>query len=199
MRRVSGIILAAGLSKRFNGNKLFFEINHKKLIEYVMENANKSRLYEKIIVINDVNSFKKIIYNNFKLIINNNYSSGMSTSIKSGIENVSSNSEGAMIILGDAPLVKEGIINKLIDEYSRHDKGMVGVYHNDDIRNPVIFSRGYFGDLKSITGDRGAKSVVKKHMDDFFKVDIDDECLMDIDSVEDAIKFENILRKNNKI
>ncbi len=196
---VSGIILAAGLSTRFNGNKLMFEIKHKKLIEYVMENVNKSQLYEKIIVINGMSDFKKLIPENFKVVINNNHSSGMSSSIKIGIENVSGNSDGAMIILGDAPLITKEIIDKLIDEYSVHDAGMTGVYHNGDVRNPVIFSRKYFGELKGITGDRGAKTIVKRYSDDFFKIDIGGEYLMDIDMDEDIIRFENILRKNNKI
>ncbi len=194
---ISGIITASGLSKRFGSDKLFYKINGKYIISYVIENVNNSNLNEKVIVINNYNKYKNIIPENFKIIINNDYLNGMSSSIINGIKNISINSEAAMIIPGDMPLVNNNIINKLIEYFNKNNYGIAGLLDNNIIKSPVIFSRKYFNELLKLSGDRGGKIVIEKHLNDFSGIKIDGYLLKDVDYINDAKLIEEMFNKKH--
>jgi len=194
---ISGIITASGLSKRFGSDKLFYKINGKYIISYVIENVNNSNLNEKIIVINNYNKYKSIIPENFKIIINNDYLNGMSSSIINGIKNISINSEAAMIIPGDMPLINKNIINKLIEYFNKNNYGIAGLLDNDIIKSPVIFSRKYFNELLKLSGDHGGKIVIEKHLNDFSGIKIDENLLKDVDYINDAKLIEEMFNKKH--
>ena len=90
---ISTIVLAAGQSKRMNGdNKLIKKYNKKYLINYIVGTLIKSKV-DKIIVVLGFQSSKvrKITIKNKKInfVYNKNYKSGMASSIKTGLKRVS--------------------------------------------------------------------------------------------------------------
>jgi len=192
---ISGIITASGLSKRFGSDKLFYKINGKYIISYIIENVNNSNLNEKIIVINNYNKYKNIIPENFKIIINNDYLNGMSSSIINGIKNISIYSNAAMIIPGDMPLINNNIINELIEYFNKNSYGIIGLSDNNIIKSPVIFSRKYFNELLKLSGDYGGKIVIEKHLNDFSGIKIDENLLKDVDYIDDIKFIEEMFNK----
>ncbi|MEM0132435.1 nucleotidyltransferase family protein [Acidiplasma sp.] len=189
MKKVSGIILASGESRRFGENKLFYKINGKMLIEYTIENARNSLLYEKIIVFNPAVNYSVLNLNGFKIAINYDYKNGMSTSIGAGLRKVENNIDGVMILLGDSPLIDQNIINRMINIYSQNDAGIVSAYNSGIPVNPAIFSSKYFNDLLNLKGDVGGRFILRNHPEDIIRVEIDNNALLDIDTKEDLKKI----------
>ncbi|WP_287954707.1 nucleotidyltransferase family protein [Acidiplasma sp.] len=189
MKKVSGIILASGESRRFGENKLFYKINGKMLIEYTIENARNSWLYEKIIVFNPAVNYSVLNLNGFKIAINYDYKNGMSTSIGAGLRKVENNIDGVMILLGDSPLIDQNIINRMINIYSQNDAGIVSAYNSGIPVNPAIFSSKYFNDLLNLKGDVGGRFILRNHPEDIIRVEIDNNALLDIDTKEDLKKI----------
>ena len=189
MKRVSGIILASGESRRFGENKLFYKINGKMLIEYTIENARNSLLYEKIIVFNPAVNYSVLNLNGFKIAINYDYKNGMSTSIGAGLRKVENNIDGVMILLGDSPLIDQNIINRMINIYSQNDAGIVSAYNSGIPVNPAIFSSKYFNDLLNLKGDVGGRFILRNHPEDIIRVEIDNNALLDVDTKEDLKKI----------
>ncbi|KJE49970.1 MULTISPECIES: NTP transferase domain-containing protein [Acidiplasma] len=189
MKRVSGIILASGESRRFGENKLFYKINGKMLIEYTIENARNSLLYEKIIVFNPAVNYSVLNLNGFKIAINYDYKNGMSTSIAAGLRKVENNIDGVMILLGDSPLIDQNIINRMINIYSQNDAGIVSAYNSGIPVNPAIFSSKYFNDLLNLKGDVGGRFILRNHPEDIIRVEIDNNALLDVDTKEDLKKI----------
>ncbi len=189
MKKVSGIILASGESRRFGENKLFYKINGKMLIEYTIENARNSLLYEKIIVFNPAVNYSVLNLNGFKIAINYDYKNGMSTSIAAGLRKVENNIDGVMILLGDSPLIDQNIINRMINIYSQNDAGIVSAYNSGIPVNPAIFSSKYFNDLLNLKGDVGGRFILRNHPEDIIRVEIDNNALLDIDTKEDLKKI----------
>jgi molybdenum cofactor cytidylyltransferase len=61
--------------------------------------------------------------------------------------------------------------------------------------NPVIFSQKFYGHLAEITGDIGARNLIKTHPDRVKEVEINNSiCLMDIDTQDDYDKLVEILK-----
>ena len=196
MPTISAIITASGKAERFGSDKLMYKVNSKPLIYYVIDNVIKANFYERLIVLRNNNLKQYAESSGFHTVWNDNYENGMSESIILGIKNVSLNSDAAMIIPGDIPLMTAGCLNRLIDHFNNSGKGIAGFLINGVPASPVIFSRKYFNELLQLKGDHGGKPVIMRHMDDFSGIEAPDNSLMDIDTISDAEKLEKIINKS---
>jgi molybdenum cofactor cytidylyltransferase len=197
MLKISAIVLASGKAERFASNKLLYKANGKPVISYVIDNVSKSNFYERIIVLRSKEIEEYAKPQKYKIVRNDDFEDGMSTSIVHGIENVAPESQAAMIIPGDMPHLDPISLNSLMKHYEISGKGIGVFLLNGTIISPVIFSRKYFGELTGIRGDKGGKSIIMMHPDDFSGLEVKEEILMDIDTVEDALKFEKLVKHKN--
>jgi molybdenum cofactor cytidylyltransferase len=196
MKMVSGILLAAGLSRRLNGGKLFLKIGTKTVFEHSLNNMLASKLAEVIVVTgNRAGETERLIgANPVKNIYNPDYASGMSTSMKTGLEAVDSANDGYLFALADQPLVSYLVINRMLDEFQGTDKGIAVPVYNRSRGNPVIFARKYRDELLRLSGDSGAKQIVLNHPEDVMEVDVDEPAVLeDVDTREDYQKVKETI------
>ena len=183
-------------AERFGSDKLMYKVNSKPVIHYVMDNVIKANFYERLIVLRNNSLREYAETSGFHTVWNDNYEYGMSESIILGIKNVSGNSDAALIIPGDMPLMTSDCLNRLIDHFNNCGKGIAGFLINGMPASPVIFTRKYFNEILQLKGDRGGKPIIMRHMDDFSGIEALDDSLMDIDTVSDAERFEKIINKS---
>ena len=173
---ISAILLAAGQSKRMNGeNKLVKKFQGSPLIKHSIENILKSSVNELIIVLGyQKEIIEKIIEKNnkIKLVFNKNFKNGMSSSIKTGLNFLSKESQSFFVCLGDMPLVNFNIYNQLI-KYKKKNNIVIPTY-NGQQRNPVLFSISMKEKIMHIDGDLGAKKILEFNNDKLLNVEIDD-------------------------
>ena len=173
---ISAILLAAGQSKRMNGeNKLTKEIQGIPLIKHSVKNILFSSIDELIIVLGHQKEIiEKLIDKNekIKFVFNKDFESGMASSIKAGLNNLSDNSEAFFICLGDMPMVNKKIYNHLIS-YRKKKDIIVPTYNNIQV-NPVLFSKSMRPSIMTINGDIGAKKILELNIGKMLKVKIDD-------------------------
>ncbi len=177
---ISAILLAAGESKRMNGeNKLTKKINGVPLIKISVKNILESSVDELIIITghksdeitNTIDINKKI-----KFIFNKDYKSGMASSIKTGLNNLSEKTKSFLICLGDMPMINKEIYNLLI-KHSKNKKIIVPTYKNKQ-GNPILFSVLMKSKIMNIDGDNGAKKILKKNKDKIFNLEINDQGIL---------------------
>ena len=177
---ISAVILAAGQSKRMNGeNKLTKKINGVPLINLSILNILESSIEELIIVTGYQNEILESIINKdnkIKIFFNNHYKSGMASSIKVGVSNLSKKSKAFFICLGDMPYVNRKIYEQLIKH--ANDKEIIIPTYNAKQGNPVLFSIKMKNKIMSVGGDLGAKELLKKYKDKIFKLPIDDSSIL---------------------
>jgi molybdenum cofactor cytidylyltransferase len=197
MTNISCILLAAGESKRMGKPKLLLNLGNSNVINITINNYLKSEIFEIIVVLG--NESKKIedsilAYDKrIKFVVNKNYREGMSTSIKSGVLAASKQSEAFLIALGDQPLISPKIIVRLIDRYLSFNAGIVTVMHQSIRGHPVIISKKYLQEILALTGDIGARDLLKQHLDDTASIKIEsDEEFLDIDKIQDYEKLKKI-------
>lgn len=182
--RINLILLAAGNSKRFNGNKLLAIYKEKPIYMHIVEKVLDLKV-NKIICVTQYEEIKEALLNtNINVVMNDNSSLGISSSIKLGI-NFDKNADGYMFMVCDQPFISVQTLKSVIDNFINGDKGIVCVGCGDNKGNPVIFSKRYINELLSLEGDSGGKRILKGHLNDLNIVNVDNEIeLIDIDTRE---------------
>lgn len=190
--RINLILLAAGNSKRFNGNKLLVIYKDKPIYMYIVEKVLDLRV-NKIICVTQYEEIKEALLNtDINVVMNDNSSLGISSSIKLGI-NFDKNADGYMFMVCDQPFISIETLNSVIDNFINGDKGIVCVGYGDNKGNPVIFSKRYIYELLSLEGDSGGKRILNEHLNDLNIVNVDNEIeLIDIDTQEEFGKFTDL-------
>ena len=190
--RINLILLAAGNSKRFNGNKLLTIYKEKPIYMYIVEKVFDLKV-NKIICVTQYEEIREALLNtNINIVINDNSSLGISSSIKLGI-NFDKNADGYMFMVCDQPFISIKTLNSVIDNFINGDKGIVCVGYGDNKGNPVIFSKKYINELLLLEGDNGGKRILKSHLNDLKIVNVDNEVeLVDIDTQEEFSKLNTV-------
>ena len=176
---ISAILLAAGQSKRMNGeNKLIKEIQGIPLIKLSVKNIVASSIGELIIVLGHQKEIiEKLIDKNekIKFFFNKDFESGMASSIKTGLDNLSEKNEAFFICLGDMPMVSHDIYNQLIK--SKDNKEIIVPTHKGQQGNPVLFNKSMKEKVIDISGDVGAKKILKLNKDKILNLEIKDQSI----------------------
>ena len=193
---IKKILLAAGSSQRYgNKNKLTEKFKGKYLIQHIRDTLlnvfHSSDLL--IIVGHDSEKIINLINNeDIKIINNKNYKNGIGTSISVGITHLDPNIQGAMIIPADMPLITSGDLIKLEKKFLKLKcQKVVLPKHEDTFGNPVILPKSYFGILKNLKEDFGARSKIKEN--DIVALDCDIGTIFDIDTSSELAKAKLII------
>ena len=191
---VSGVILAAGTSRRMGRFKPLLPYENKPLLQHIVDAATRSRLDHIIVVL----GFRQqIIQNQLKLsglqvVLNEDYRSGQSSSMKAGLTAVPKSSCGALFLLGDQPLITPSIINLLLDSYQQLPARIFYPIFQGKRGNPVLFDRFLFPELLQVSGDKGGRATFEKHQADTKAIVVSDPgVLFDVDTPLDYQKLIN--------
>ena len=174
---ISAILLAAGQSKRMNGeNKLTKKIQGIPLIKHSVKNILSSSVDELIVVLGyQKKIIEKLIEKNEKIktVFNENFENGIASSIKTGLNHFSEKTEAFFICLGDMPLVNYNIYNQLIK--SKDNKKIIVPIYKGQQGNPVLFDKSMKEKIMSISGDAGAKKILELNKDKILNLEINDQ------------------------
>jgi len=164
---ITAILLAAGQSKRLkNENKLIKLFKKKLLINHILSSLIKSKVNKIIIVLGfeHLKVKKKLLKSKkIKFVINKNYKKGISSSIKTGLRNLSKDNKGFLIVQGDMPNITKTTINKIILLINKSRKEIFLPRFKNRIGNPIGFKKSMIKNINKIKGDRGAKNIIKKN------------------------------------
>ncbi|MBI5262444.1 MAG: NTP transferase domain-containing protein [Bradyrhizobium sp.] len=186
-RHVAAIVLAAGRSTRMGGpNKLLAELDGKKLVRIATEQALASRASEVIVVTGHQAELIEQALDGLKVkyVRNPDFAEGLAGSVKAGIAAVPETCDGAVICLGDMPLIDARLIDRLIEAFAPDRGNLIVVPASEGRRgNPVLWSRRFFDELMTLSGDVGARHLITKHAEAVAEVPADGErAFLDIDT-----------------
>ena len=199
------IYMAAGNSRRFGSNKLFYELDGKPMYRHLLERLieikdryNKLKSDSPAIDITVVTRYREILdycssIHDCHAVLSPDSEKGISHTIKAGIMAVQEQKKTGMqdyymFAVADQPYLKSQSVIKLIDKVleNKGNKRLVFSLHcGDAVGNPCVFHSSLIPQLLSLEGDKGGRSVAKKY--DCVYVDIADEReLMDIDTLSNS-------------
>lgn len=185
-KKTAVIYLASGNSKRFGEeNKLLKKIGTKPMYRYGLDrlvDICKSRENCEIVV---VTQYEEIIKEAYESIVRTTFCPeskyGISWSIKAGIK-AAKDADYYAFFVADQPDMKRETIEGFLSFMADGDCELGCVRTEENLGNPVWFSKKYKKELLSLTGDCGGKKILKKHIENarFFKI-LEESELCDID------------------
>jgi molybdenum cofactor cytidylyltransferase len=186
-RNVAAIILAAGRSTRMGGpNKLLEDLGDKPLVRIVAEQALASKATSVTVVTgHQAAEIEKALAGlKVRFVRNPDYAEGLATSVKTGIAALPADADGAVVCLGDMPLIDAKLIDRLIETFAPDRGNLIAVPVSDGRRgNPVLWSRRFFGELMTLDGDIGARHLILKHAEAVAEVPVEGHgAFLDIDT-----------------
>jgi len=192
----AGIILAAGMSERFQyGPKQLLKLKEGYMIEYVIRASLDSKLDRIFLVIGHhhnkilkalAESIKYFKNDRLKIIINRQYRQGMSSSVRAGLSSTGNKFESVMFLLGDQPMVDSLLIDLMLKRFYKSGKNICVPVFKEERGNPTIFSRKYFNLLQRIKGDSGGRRIILANPDDILKINTDSPaCVYNINTIGD--------------
>lgn len=185
-REMTGVLLAAGQSKRFSGNKLLQPLRDGTPV--VVESARRlcSVLPGSLAVVDnaDGNVAKLLMREGLHVIVNPRAEEGIGSSIACGVA-ASREAQGWLIALADMPCISTGVIRQLVGCLHRGADSVAPVFQNRR-GHPVGFSSRHAGVLMQLSGDEGARRILAANHDRLELIETDDEgVIVDIDEADD--------------
>ena len=193
---IGAIILAAGPSTRMGTPKQLLEFGGKTLLRRAALVALGASCRPVIVVTgaNAAASRESLRELDVREIENQQWQSGMSSSVRTGIEElttVNPAAKAAVMILCDQPLVTLQIILHLITAHRETNCSIVASRYANSYGVPALFGRTHFGELRKLKGDQGAKAIITRHLHQAHLLPFPDGDI-DIDTPDDFARLQSM-------
>ena len=189
------IILAAGASSRLGSPKQLLTFSGTTLLQHSIEMAQSSDAANVLVVLgaNAALIQTEINYTTANVFVNPGWKEGMASSIRCGLQllvKTNPQVEAAIFMVSDQPFVTAALLNQLMDAHRTNGSKIVAAKYQDTFGTPVLFHKTFFPELLQLNGDVGAKSVVRKHLNEvtFFPFP---KGHIDIDTIDDYNNLSN--------
>ena len=190
MPKIAAVVLAAGLARRMGRNKLLLKSERRPLISFCVDALLQSQVAEIWVVTG--NQRKDIEQSlagravNFKHCPD--YEQGMGASLSRGVSALRSELDGVLVCLGDMPFLSAAVIDAIIDKFAETDcHAIVTPVYAGRSGHPVLFPQDLFSSLRGLSGDVGARQVLRQHAERLETLAVEsDSVLQDIDDPQGA-------------
>lgn len=185
MPETAVMILAAGASKRLGRPKqqLFFE--NQTLLDRIIHTAISLQSGPVLVVHGDDIILPQDIA--IVPVLNSQWKEGMATSIHAGINALDAKYpllETVIITVCDQPFITVELFREMIALQQQTGLPIIASVYGETIGTPVLFHKSVFKELLSLSGDKGARQLLKKDSDRVGLVNFP-LGMIDIDTEED--------------
>ncbi len=187
---IAAIVLAAGRSQRMapHNKLLVTDPSGKTMIARVVDNVLSSNARPILVVTGHMAEQVELALGGrpVRYVHAADYAQGLAESLKAGIAAVPPECAGAIVCLGDMPLVTGRMIDRLLAMYDPEEgRSIVLPTFRGKQGNPMIWDRRFFPEILGISGDSGARFLVGKHAEQVAEVEMaEDAVLRDFDTTE---------------
>lgn len=196
---ISGLILAAGTSSRLGRPKQLLELHGRPLLQFVIDAAAEAGLDEVVVVLGheaERVSGALTLPPGTRVAVNRDYARGQSTSLRTGLDALSGESEAAVVLLGDQPSLTADMVRRTVMSFRRGHAPVVRARYDDVPGHPVVVARTEWDAWRSLSGDAGARLLLESHPEKVDEVDLGPVAVVDIDTESD---YQELLRKENYV
>lgn len=186
---IAALVLAAGRSSRMGEqNKLLARVEDQPMVVHLLNTLKQAQLESTFVVTGHQHKDIEAVARPFQptFVHNPDYREGLSTSLKRGIAAIPKDIDAVLICLGDMPFISADVIARLINAYDPlEDRNICVPTYSGRRGNPVLIGRRYFAEIHEISGDKGARDLIRNYAEAVCEVPVDsDEIFVDIDTPE---------------
>jgi molybdenum cofactor cytidylyltransferase len=186
------IILAAGSSSRLGRPKQLLEYQGETLLNRTIRIANEVSSNVCLVLGANFEIISKSILNKqCKIIFNENWQTGMASSITKSIEHYF-DFEKLIIAICDQPFLNTNIFLELIEKSESSLKPIVASNYGNQLGVPILFNQLIYSSLQQLNGDKGARVILHKFVNDIAEIDFA-KGELDVDTEEDWQRILNMV------
>jgi molybdenum cofactor cytidylyltransferase len=192
-RFVTGLVLAAGGSRRLGEPKQLLPYGSGTLLDHTLETARASGFDQLIVALggSSADVHRRVDLSGADVVENPDFGEGCSSSIAAGLSAIDPSSELMVLMLGDQPGVSPASIRALTAGCGQGTV-LAACLYDDGRGHPLAFGRALFGDLRGLHGDKAVWKLMDRRPDQVVEVRIPGPTPPDINTRKD---YEAVLAK----
>lgn len=188
----SGLVLAAGGSKRLGQPKQLLPYRSGTLLDHVLATARECRFDQVLCVVgggaDDV--LAAVDFSGVEVVENREFGEGCSSSIAAALGAVDPACGVLALMLGDQPGVTADAVAALLA--GRGEAPLAACSYDDGRGHPLAFGRSMFGELSELHGDKAVWKLLDRRADEVVDVPVPGRVPRDVDTWED---YEAVLQE----
>jgi molybdenum cofactor cytidylyltransferase len=196
--RIAGLVLAAGSSRRMGGDgtglsKVLAPVGGRAMVARAIDAAVG---LDPLVVITgfDADRVEAALPagRTVTVVRNPDPGRGLSSSLRLGLQALPVECDGVVVLLADMPRVSARHVEALTAAFDPGcGRAACVPVHGGQWGNPVLLGRRFFAALTELTGDRGARLLLKQNVDWVVEVEMEDDAVLtDVDTPDDMKRVE---------
>jgi molybdenum cofactor cytidylyltransferase len=186
------IVLAAGHATRMGTPKMLLSIDGEAMLRGIVRKALLEGQVAVVLKREAKEEMAQLSDLPVKVLQPPHGGLAMSDSLKVGIEFcIDVKAEAALVLLGDQPGINPDVIRRLLTVYETTKSPIIQPKYWDGPSHPVLFDRSLFPELLEVTGDQGAREILKRYSSHRVWIDVTENQPMDLDTPEDYQMYIN--------
>jgi molybdenum cofactor cytidylyltransferase len=184
---VTGLVLAAGGSRRLGRPKQLLPVGAGTLLDATLSVVRRCGLDQVVVAVGSAADavLEVVDLSGCDVVRNDAYGAGCSSSISAALSVVDPSAEGIVLFLGDQPLVSPSIVAALVAQAQARTAELAVCSYDDGLGHPFWLGRGLFDRLATLHGDKAVWKLVDAAGDDLVTVSVEGPVPIDVDTEED--------------
>lgn len=171
IENIGVMLLAAGSSSRLGRPKQLLTFEGQTLLQYSLQVAQEASIGPVLVVLganaNEIGA--EVTGKDVHTVFNPDWQEGMAASIRCGVQHlqqVAPGVEALILMVCDQPFVSAALLQSLVAAHQDTGKTIVTCTYAGTFGPPTLFHKTLFPELLQLTGDVGARKVLKQHADE---------------------------------
>lgn len=173
---VGGLVLAAGLGRRWGGAKLAAPFEGRPLLAHVLDAVrfalDEGTLATAVVVIPagpdappEASLLRRLAEERgMSVVVNDDPAAGLARSLRLGLAALEASPvEAGIVLLGDQPRTRLDVIRALVAKWRRSHSPILVPRYGRVPGNPVVVGREVWALARRLRGDSGMRAVARRH------------------------------------
>jgi molybdenum cofactor cytidylyltransferase len=185
------IVLAAGASTRFGSPKQLVRVAGRPLMHTAITRASEVCGNAVIVVLGSgaAELAPLLKHSPGSIVVNQDWREGLASSIRAGVARLPPTCGGVLLMLADQAAVSGEDLRRLVGTWRKQRQYIAAALYAGISGAPAIFPRSALRQLCELSGDLGARTLLRRNADRVVRVPMP-SAAVDIDTPEDLLALE---------
>jgi CTP:molybdopterin cytidylyltransferase MocA len=162
---IAAVVLAADCGSRFGAAKQLAELDGMPLLEHALRAVEAVPAIDRLVVVLGARADEVragVDFGSAEVVVCEDWEEGQAASLRCGIDAIDG-ARAAVLLLGDMPRITPQVIARFAELAGEHgSEARARAVYDGAPGHPVVLGSAYFAALSGLSGDHGARDVLKK-------------------------------------